>query len=401
MNSSFSWLANLARALCITAIGMASGCLVAGAQSGCNFVGGFASLHAQLTTTIGDCTDNQTYSADGDALQHTTHGLLVWRKFDNFTEFTNGSTTWVNGPFGLLSRPSNDRFGWEGSLIPTTPEPGGLGSWNPTAPVPNALHLLGAPQMLGAPADGTYAVLVGSIQSTFQDVSVVYDTTSQTWSAPVSLGVDGDSGLDGLFPLGGGKVLALTDRPGKGGQITEHSTIYDLATNSWTPAAPIPIGRRFGIAVRLTDGRILVAGGQANTGRGDPTTSAFIYDPAAGAWSQTGSMAQSMMMAASTVLQDGQVLVTGGEPGDSTTPSAGAEIYNPQSGSWAPTAMMAYARLGHSSLLLPSGKVLVAGGGGTELILAESEIYDPSANTWTPVRFDGDGPLQLCGGVVT
>ena len=49
-------------------------------------------------------------------MQLTTKGLLVWRKSDNFTAFTNGSQTWVNGPLGLQQRADNQRFRWEAAI---------------------------------------------------------------------------------------------------------------------------------------------------------------------------------------------------------------------------------------------------------------------------------------------
>ena len=43
-------------------------------------------------------------------MQQTTGGLLVWRKLDNWTAFTNGSITWINGPFGLQARANTRTF---------------------------------------------------------------------------------------------------------------------------------------------------------------------------------------------------------------------------------------------------------------------------------------------------
>src|SRR5579875_165388 len=81
--------------------------------SGCQFVLGFATLHALDPTAIGNCTDNQAYAANGDAQQTTTNGLLVWRKADNWTAFTDGYETWINGPNGLEKRLNTQRFSWE------------------------------------------------------------------------------------------------------------------------------------------------------------------------------------------------------------------------------------------------------------------------------------------------
>ncbi len=85
----------------------------ASAQS-CQFVLGFATLHGLIPQIVGDCLENEHHNAvNGDGLQMTTHGLLVWRKADNFTAFTDGFRTWVNGPFGLQMRLNSQRFFWE------------------------------------------------------------------------------------------------------------------------------------------------------------------------------------------------------------------------------------------------------------------------------------------------
>lgn len=103
---------------------------------GCRFILGFATLHSLDPADIGDCTDNQAFAANGDALQHTTNGLLVWRKLDNWTAFTNGYQTWINGPSGLAERLNTQRFRWEAN-------PDGLPLADAPAPVasdPNAGH---------------------------------------------------------------------------------------------------------------------------------------------------------------------------------------------------------------------------------------------------------------------
>lgn len=79
----------------------------------CQFILGFKALHDLDPVDIGDCVDNQAFAANGDAQQHTTKGLMAWRKLDNWTAFTNGSQTWINGPAGLVRRGNTQRFDWE------------------------------------------------------------------------------------------------------------------------------------------------------------------------------------------------------------------------------------------------------------------------------------------------
>jgi hypothetical protein len=82
-------------------------------------------LKEHIPYIVGDCIENEWHNAEnGDGLQRTTGGLLVWRKADNWTAFTDGATTWINGPYGLVSRRNHERFEWEGELsVPVPPPP--------------------------------------------------------------------------------------------------------------------------------------------------------------------------------------------------------------------------------------------------------------------------------------
>jgi hypothetical protein len=92
------------------------------AAAPCQFTLGFKTLADALPETIGQCTDNVAYSpANGDALQHATGGLLVWRKAENNTAFTDGYRTWVNGPNGIEQRLNTERFPWETAEGQTQP----------------------------------------------------------------------------------------------------------------------------------------------------------------------------------------------------------------------------------------------------------------------------------------
>jgi hypothetical protein len=82
----------------------------------CAFVLGFAAMYALIPAVSGPCAEDEHYDPlTGDALQATTHGLLVWRKADNWTAFTDGYHTWINGPDGLQERLNTQRFSWEAS----------------------------------------------------------------------------------------------------------------------------------------------------------------------------------------------------------------------------------------------------------------------------------------------
>ena len=53
--------------------------------------------------TIGDCVTDELLGAPGDRFQSTTRGLLIFNANGNWTAFTDGQTTWINNPNGLVS----------------------------------------------------------------------------------------------------------------------------------------------------------------------------------------------------------------------------------------------------------------------------------------------------------
>lgn len=79
----------------------------------CRFQTGFADLAARLGERAGSCLEDERPTERGDAEQRTTAGVLVWRRADNRTVFTDGARTWVLGPEGLAERGNTERFAWE------------------------------------------------------------------------------------------------------------------------------------------------------------------------------------------------------------------------------------------------------------------------------------------------
>src|SRR5438093_2633740 len=113
------------------------------AQAACTFTLGFKALRDQIPDVVGNCLENEHFNlANGNSEQRTSGGLLVWRKADNWTAFTDGSTTWINGPEGLASRPNAGLlFPWEAAApavaLPAVPaaSPAAPASPAPAPPV--------------------------------------------------------------------------------------------------------------------------------------------------------------------------------------------------------------------------------------------------------------------------
>lgn len=171
-----------------------------------------------------------------------------------------------------------------------------------------------------------------------------------------------------------------------GGSDLRTAEIYNPTTETWSPTGSLTYGRYGQSAVLLSNGKVMVIGGvSANVCSGPPVSnSAEIYDPATGVWSLTSSMTASRHQALAMVLADGRVLVAGGGNRCGSVYTS-AEIYNPATGTWSSTGSMNVAREIVRGVRLPDGRVLVAGGTGSYPFasLASSEIYNPATGSWT------------------
>ena len=146
------------------------------------------------------------------------------------------------------------------------------------------------------------------------------------------------------------------------------------SVSGWTLTGELNVPRHGHTATLLQNGKVLVVGG-------DEAGTAELYDPVNGTWSFTGSLAflPSGALTAQR-LPDGSVLLVGGGVSDR---------YDPGSGTWS----FAGRVIGESSNAtpLPDGRVLVAGGWGSadgsdsedgDVVKAVS-VYDPATNTWS------------------
>jgi hypothetical protein len=69
--------------------------------------------------TVGECVENEReIPGDGNAEQRTTNGLLVYRAVDGRVLCANAAQTWIDRNRTIVTRPSNQRFEWEGDRQP-------------------------------------------------------------------------------------------------------------------------------------------------------------------------------------------------------------------------------------------------------------------------------------------
>jgi len=181
--------------------------------------------------------------------------------------------------------------------------------------------------------------------------------------------------------LPNGKVLvAGGDSEGGRGVQMASTELYDPATGTWSSAGTLANAREHHTATLLPNGRVLISGGYTPSGR---TTSAELYDPVTGTWSLAESMITARFGHTATLLSNGKVLVAGGSDGNGGAYTQ-AELYDPATGSWSATGPLVKAVVSQTATLLPNGKVLVAGGYvGNHSVTAVAQLYDPATGSWS------------------
>ncbi|HEU4769724.1 MAG TPA: kelch repeat-containing protein, partial [Pyrinomonadaceae bacterium] len=159
--------------------------------------------------------------------------------------------------------------------------------------------------------------------------------------------------------------------------------------------------RRGHTATRLQDGRVLVAGGENSTGA---LNGAELFDPSAGTFSATGNMNAARADHSATLLADGRVLIAGGRDGAGSLSTT--EIFDPATGTFASGPSLSNARAGHSATLFGDGRVFIAGGdgGGSAEIIDSALSGSTAAGSMSGARsmhsaaLFADGRVLVVGG---
>lgn len=219
---------------------------------------------------------------------------------------------------------------------------------------------------------------------TFSNGLVRDMTTSVTWSStsPSVAQVD-TAGVTMAVGKGTSTLVATS------GSVSA-STTLNVTSPSFTRVGMMSTSRTYHTATLLSDGRVLVAGGQTQASGlsgAVALATAEIYDPVTGEFTPTGSMSTARINHTATLLTNGMVLIVGGYKYQPTFQSpANAELYNPNTGTFVPAGSMSAGHYFHTSTLLADGRVLIAGGryttseGGGD---SPNEIYDPATSSFS------------------
>lgn len=207
----------------------------------------------------------------------------------------------------------------------------------------------------------------------------IYDPASGTFSFTGSMTTSRYSHSatllqDGDVLIAGGSASSVSGAP------LATAELYNPDSGTFSEIGHMNTAHANHTATLLADGKVLVAGGssQPETARNSVTAVAEIYDPATRAFAPTGGMQLPREFHQAIRLSNGEVLIAGGD--DSLNVLGSTEIYDPTSGTFRTDAVMEVPRDNFTATLLNNGDVLVAGGliGFTEgADTASAELYRP------------------------
>ena len=229
---------------------------------------------------------------------------------------------------------------------------------------------------------------------------------SETGALPPGLGFNNAGVLSGTPTSIGSSLITLTVQDSLGQTSAPQDFTIQIFPHGFKATGSMGTMRVGATATLLNDGKVLVTGGE--NAPQPPLATAELFDPTTGTFTPTGSMGTARVYHTATLLKDGKVLVTGGFDANGNVLTT-AELYDPTTGAFAPTGSM---QTGYqAATLLNNGKVLMTGGlDANRNPLTTAELFDQTSGSFTPTGSMGtardnrvatllnDGRVLVAGG---
>ena len=171
--------------------------------------------------------------------------------------------------------------------------------------------------------------------------------------------------------LNDGRVLIAGGIGGAG--VLATAELFDPATGAFTPLPAMTTPRQAHSATLLSDGRVLIAGGLSGQTRNSQLVSAELFDPVAGTFTQTADLNATHSQHTATRLSDGTVLICGGNPDGSL------EYYDPSMGTFIPVSGPGFNP--SDAVLLATGSVFLAGFADAQILDPTKDSLAPAGRT--------------------
>ena len=220
----------------------------------------------------------------------------------------------------------------------------------------------------------------------------LYDPGSGTFAATGSMAVGRVLHTSTLLDDGRVLIAGGTDATGGGGASTASAELYDPSTGTFTLTGSMASERAHHTATLLASGKVLIVGGwngHAADAADDPPWDplfAELYDPSSGSFTVSASMTTTRIGHSSIRLASGKVLALGGVPSlqnvhQQLPDPQYAEIYDPAADTFSSAGNFTLSRTNNTATLLNDGMVLIAGGEQAGIAVTSAELLDPNTGT--------------------
>ena len=237
-------------------------------------------------------------------------------------------------------------------------------------------------------------LIFGGIVANGSNINSVYeyDPVINLWSSKASIPNASGLGNSSCVKLNNGKILLFGGS--QNGSTPQSNKVYqyDIATNSWIILSDLPnaLGREQMHATLMNDSIILLTGGISaiSSALEYPTTN-YLYKTNTNKFTPAGNLPIGVINHTSTLLSNGEVLITGGFDGSAARDEV--YVFNLQNGWRTLTSTLGTAVSSHRALLV-NGKVYIYGGFNIPLFEFSDklDIYDPALDDINPLTV---GPL--------
>ena len=226
--------------------------------------------------------------------------------------------------------------------------------------------------------------------SIWLDDGAAYDPANDRWRRlavsplpPRSDAVIAWTGTEIL--IWGGQKEGSLDRFG---DEFDDGALYDPARDTWKAIATWPLAPRFGARAVWTGGRLVVWGGASAEAGQDPPPLAdgAAYDPAANRWTKMAAPPLAGRIAPLGAARGGAALLSWGlgpVAGDKRMPAADSAVYDPARNRWSPAAAVPAPPKQTWCLDAPG---CVGTDTGSRVVFAGQGLaWDPSADRWSTI----------------
>lgn len=237
----------------------------------------------------------------------------------------------------------------------------GEGVWYDLAPVPTPR------QEIAVAALGLEIFVIGGYNKAVESTNVVevYDVSTDTWRSAAPLPVVTDHAAAAVVA---GTLTVIAGAP-------EAFFAYDPASNTWLQGPSMHYAHGGSAAVAVINDKLYVAGGY---GKGMKENEVEVFDPATGTWTVLAPMQVGRNHTTGGAI-DGKFYVVGGRDNKSSLPTF--EVYDPATNTWSFLPELPTARSGIASGVING--CLYVFGGEIPGVFAEVEVYNPATNTWS------------------